>query len=261
MTMYGREFTDVVGDDGNGFELRSIRDINSASLPPTRLSTAKRQALEDERVLPAASMLYGLDAGFGADDGLNHAAVPFRARPRYLRLVRTRGNARDYAAGGFHVSVTRGTAGGCRDASDNFASSGTAKGECNSPINSASIRALWAEAAAGYKAVFELGADGSVNVTVLKEKLRAANALADAAYAAEGVEPPRDPETGESDPVGAIDKGSPWAMLGAVAGFAGIGIIGLRKAQGEPIPTIAPMMTLGGFVLWLATRKPAEKKA
>jgi len=128
---------------------------------------------------------------------LSHTLVPFRRRARYLRLVRKKSHAADYAAGGFHVSVARGLAGGCRDSSANFASGGTKATTCLSPLDRADVRALWTAAAEAY-----MQAVGSTDKPLeqIKQMLRVANALADRAYAAEGVEPPRDPVTGDPEP-------------------------------------------------------------
>jgi hypothetical protein len=282
MSLYGREFTDIAMDDGNEFELRSIDALNSASRPPVRLSEAKRRMMEAERITERArslgdarSIKAGLKfpigrtlAGLGADNPevLNHALVPFRARPVFLRLVKKRSQALDYAAGGFHVSVTRGLAGGCRDSSAGFASSGTKAGSCSQPINSDEIRALWVRAAEAYKLVFDMGSDATVNVAVFKENLAAANALADVAYGAEGVEPPRDPQTGTSepatDPVGSKPSLSPLFVVGL--GVAAVGsAVAVRRSviDKADIGKAPPWMVLGGLVLAFFTRPGKERKA
>ena len=287
MSLYGRQFTDVVMDDGSDFELQGIKALNGSSLPPRRLSQAKRQALAANRVVDRARQLDGVPIryngyhnkspgsyylgatpGFGAEDGLNHGDIPFRARPVYLRLVRTRTQARDYAAGGFHVSVTRGTAGGCQDPAENFDTDVAAALGCNKPINSAEIRVLWATAGEAYKAAFFRGANGNVSVDAIKDDLRAANRLADAAYAAEGVTPPRDPQTQESepalDPKGQPDKRSPWLVAGLLAAALGAAVTGNEwRATGEfpPVTSAGPLITGVGLVIAIGSWLGREKKA
>lgn len=263
MRIQSRSRVDVVG-------------LSNSSVEPTAARQAKRQALAADPVTRMARLLrddgppssavgaFGaslsalpsaitdaLKAGtesaggrFGTADGLFHAAVPFRARPVFLRLAKSRSQLMDYAAGGFHVSVTRGTAGGCKDPSSGFSQSGTIKGTCDTPINSPEIRAMWASAAALYKIAFENGVAGEKDDPardISKDQLRSANAAADAAYRAEGVTPPRDPQTGTSeapvDPAGTLPappKGmSTGAKVAIGIGVAMLGLFVARQVQGD----------------------------
>jgi len=120
----------------------------------------------------------------GADDGeaqdsypvLNHALVPFLGPTRYLRNVETLAQALAYAAGGFHVSVTRGLSGGCSDPSSGFmAAHGLFDGEgltpCVAPLGRSDIRALWAQCAQGYLDAYNLGIT-TKSVSKVKAALR-----------------------------------------------------------------------------------------
>lgn len=143
---------------------------------------------------------------------LDHSLVPFRSRPRFLRLVKSLDHARDYAAGGFHVSVTRGLCGGAGDSAIGFAESGTVPGACQIPLDRADLRLAWANTARAYFDAFIASRDEPLDA--VKDRLRAANALADQAYALEGVEPPRDPQTGTPEPPSPKGGISDFALAG-----------------------------------------------
>lgn len=133
---------------------------------------------------------------FGDLSFLNHALVPFRRAPVYLRLVSTKSRALDYAAGGFHVSVTRGAGGGCYDPATSIPT-GTA-GKCASPIGRQELGNEWATVAEKYKRAFE--SVSSLGLTPgTRTMLMEANASADRVYGMENVPPPRDPVTGTSE--------------------------------------------------------------
>lgn len=157
-----------------------------------------------------AYLLSGL--GQTGDEVLNPNLVPFRSSPVYLRLATTRSRALDYAAGGFHVSVVRGRAGGCRDSAVNIRATGP--DACDQPLGRSDLKQLWTSAAKAYLDAFKALQTGLVSVEIL----RVANAEADRAYAAEGVEPPRDPKTQTSEPPLAQKRGiPPLAMMGGLA--------------------------------------------
>ncbi len=160
----------------------------------------------------------GQDAAPPLVDPLKHSLVPFRRRARYLRLVGTKSQALNYAAGGFHVSVTRGLAGGCADPSANFADGGTKTGACVAPLGRGDLRSKWSNAAQAYLQAFNSAQQGAL-VEQVKQLLRTANGLASQAYAAEGVPPPRDPVTQETEPV---SPGRGISGVGLAIGLAGL---------------------------------------
>lgn len=159
----------------------------------------------------------------GAEDSvLDQSLVPYRSAPVYLRLVNTTKRALDYAAAGFHVSVARGLAGGCKDAANAF--NGTTMAACAEPLNREDLRSKWTASASAYLDAYRKGAPIA--------SLRAANGVADVAYAAEGVDPPRDPETGTPEPVQAYKAGFPWWML-AIGGAIVAGTVLSKKKRGK----------------------------
>lgn len=152
----------------------------------------------------------GFGLGLGAagalsdEDVLDHALAPFRGRTRYLRLVTTMKLALDYAAGGFHVSVSRGLQGGCGDPAPTYSDwvirAVQGPVTCSQPLNLPAARAAWAESARRYLAAYEAGRGGASLETV-KDFLRHANATN--AYAVEGLGPgdiPSDPKAPEASP-------------------------------------------------------------
>jgi len=175
--------------------------------------------------------------GIGATPG----AVPWRRLPVVLRLVDTLAEVLDYAAGGFHVAELRGAAGG---ASDPAVAWGHAVLTARHPVplahplGRADLGALWQAAREKYLAVYQAAAAAKRFAPALVVLLREANAAADAAYGGEGVEPPRDPHTGETSAPATTEKLPPLAaeseggglgtagglMLGAGA-LVGIGVI------------------------------------
>lgn len=196
--------------------------------------------------LHAAAMagLRGLPGvGLGADELLDHDRVPFRSTPVFLRLVNSLNRAADYAAGGFHVCVDRGLSGGCKDPFTIHAS-GTKGVTCKQPMNRPDARAAWSAAASAYKDAFfsttDLSTTGRQPLATVKAMLGAANALADKAFAIEGIAPPRDPgpsapgeppRSGEA-PLAYQDRfsvGQKVAMAGGL-GLAAFGMVGLFSA-------------------------------
>lgn len=162
----------------------------------------------------------GLGAGFetevpGAASSsavfpFSHADIPRRRRAIYLRLVNSISRALDYAAGGFHVSVDRGLA-----------------------QKSNEIRAMWGQAAGKYAEAFKAGLIAGTPVESVKAMIAEANNVADQAYKAEGVSPPRDPLAKTPEPPVHLSRGKKWGMLGAAA--AGIGLLALwgREPKGS----------------------------
>jgi hypothetical protein len=139
------------------------------------------------------------EGGFGPGPfNFTHDQVPFRSMPRYLRLDDTLARATDYAAGGFHVSVDRGRVGGCFD-DWKIHSGGTKRVACSAPRANPESTKMWSDAASKYLLAFEQAKGGSA-LSVVKGTLQQANQLADTAYSAEGLIPPRDPVTNTVEP-------------------------------------------------------------
>lgn len=193
------------------------------------------------RMMPAA---LGASVADPVADPLSHDLVPFRRSPVFLRLVSTMNRAADYAAGGFHVSVDRGQAGGCRDPFSIHAS-GTKGARCLQPLNRADIRAAWSRAAGMYREAFfattGLVVGGPRSLSEVRGMLNAANIAADEAFGLEGIEPPRDPgpvSAGEGFPrsgeaaVAYRDRftlGQKVALAGGI-GMGTFGLLGLFAA-------------------------------
>jgi hypothetical protein len=170
-------------------------------------------------------------AGWSSE--LDHSLVPFRSRARYLRLVATLPHALDYAAGGFHVSVTRGLCGGAADPAVGFAAGGTKAGACAAPLNRDDLRQLWSNAAQAYHDAYSAIIDGHP-LDRVKVLLHEANLLADKAYAGENVEPPRDPKTGA--PETPSPRRANWLAVAGLVGVSGMLLFGIhrsRQAHGE----------------------------
>lgn len=136
-------------------------------------------------------------AGLGDGAAFTHSQIAFRSAPVFLRLVTSMGRAGDYAAGGFHVSVDRANGGGCKD-DWKIHAAGTKAATCKLPLNREDVRGLWNTAAGKYLTAFNNSLNPGTKLDVMKGFLSDANSAADAAFAAEGIEPPRDPQTGES---------------------------------------------------------------
>jgi hypothetical protein len=162
---------------------------------------------------------------------VSHADVPFRRAPRYLRLTTTVDRALDYAAGGFHVSVTRAEGGGCSDAAGSI--SATRASSCMSPLNREDSRGAWVNAAMAYSYAFMSGG----TVDEIKLLLDKANQAADAAYTLENVEPPRDPvlvAAGVYAPPEPVTKKLNSKMMAGI-GLAAVAIAGgLAYASQKP---------------------------
>lgn len=175
--------------------------------------------------LPSAASTLGAVAG-------GQTALPFRDPPVFLRLVQNMKMALDYAAGGFHVSAARSEGGGCADESVSFGRAllgGRKPRSCSRPLRRSDIEALWDQAAASYTDAFKAAAAGSQPLQAIKIALNNANLLADLAFKAEGVEPPRDPGPSAS---GTVNPPEPPAAVYArvfspgMTAFASIGAIG-----------------------------------
>lgn len=167
------------------------------------------------------SYVYGLGADSftvqaSTQGVLDHSLIPYRKKPSYLRLVNTLERAKDYAAAGFHVSVTRGLAGGCQDLASAF--NGTGPSSCKSPLYRADLTSKWRGVASAYMDAFDKRTISDAIIAI-----KAANGLADLAFAAEGIQPPKDPVTGKSEPP-AVGPGKPGSDTG---GFLGLGEAGL----------------------------------
>lgn len=167
------------------------------------------------------------------DSSLNHNIIPYKGSPYYLRLVNTEARARQYAAAGFHVSVARGLAGGCGDLAANI-QGGKPGASCALPLHRDALMAQWAGVADAYRNAYNrLG-----TVDQIKFELVGANKLADAAYAAEGIDPPRDPELVAA----AVTQGVPLiAVPTEGAAGASVGIGGVKGA-----------FLIGGLLLGIA---------
>lgn len=169
---------------------------------------------------------------------LDHSLLVYRKNPVYLRIVEQRASltlAKDYAAAGYHVAVTRGLGGGCKDLA--FSISGTdPKAACKLPLvarsDSAALVALWDKAATLYYNAYSIP-----DLRNAVQALRVANAAADQAYGAEGVEPPRDPVTKESEAPMAYKSGMSWwiwpAAIGGFLMFAGVFKKKGKKGKGK----------------------------
>lgn len=194
------------------------------------------------------------DAVQGLYPVLNHALVPFLGPTRYLRNVETLAQALAYAAGGFHVSVTRGLSGGCRDPSDGFMEArGLFTGEmltpCAVPLGRDDIRALWAQAAQGYLDAYNLGLR-TKSVSKVKAALRLVQQMQVSPYTLENVDPPRDPglDQGSSLPEPAHE---PPVLAQPRKGLGG----------GAVVAAGAGLMALTGLVVGVlgAARKKAQR--
>jgi hypothetical protein len=190
--------------------------------------------------------LYG---GFGAIDAslypsLNQALVPYLSKPVYLRLVSTLAKAKNYAAAGFHVSVTRGLGGGCKDAAATVDGTDSGGSACLSPLGRDDAAQAWSNAAQAYLNAYNLAAAGSAPLADVKAALDAANVTANSGYAIESVEPPSDPvlvaqnaaaglPPPPPEPVaGSVSSGHPWLWgLLAVAATAGVGVAIYKGAK------------------------------
>jgi hypothetical protein len=132
----------------------------------------------------------------------------------------------DYAAGGYHVSVTRGACGGTSDPAVGFADGGTRAGACSSPLNRDDLRAKWRAAVEAYLRAFHAAGDGHP-IDCVKIMLATANGLADQAYAGENVAPPRDPVTQTPE--------TPSPKRGLTGGLIALGLMGLVGVVGYGI--------------------------
>jgi hypothetical protein len=160
-------------------------------------------------------------AALGFDDN----AIPYLPKATYLRLTDTIPEVKNYAAGGFHVSTSRGVAGGCADSALGYGASGSKPTKCAKALNRVDVGAAWLNAAMAYSAAYS-SVSGGGPVDYVKPQLKEANLLADAAYKLEGVAPPRDPGpsgggggvadgTGDTDPM--APKPVNWALWGSVS--------------------------------------------
>ena len=152
-----------------------------------------------------------------------HAAVPFRSAPVYLRLVNTKSKALDYAAGGFHVCVTRALSGGCKDTS---LPGGFGGAKCSRPLGDKQLTDDWYLAGASYLEAFDAAFKGKP-LAAVKDMIRTANLLADKAFKAEGGEPPRDPGptppgVAQNPPEPALMYKRRFSPLQTVAASAGV---------------------------------------
>lgn len=194
------------------------------------------------------SYVYGLGADtvqVGARNAsiLDHSLIKFRAKPPYLRLVTSLPAANDYAAGGFHVAVSRGLAGGCSDLSTAF--NGTGPSSCRIPLTRPDLTVKWKAAAQAYYDAYQ-----RKNLADMLTGIRVANEIANAAFAAEGISPPRDPVTGAKEP--------PAIAPGPVGGGGGAGLFGSLGEAGLPVLAVAG---LGAWYLFGGGKKKGKRKA
>lgn len=195
------------------------------------------------------SYVYGLGAdtvqvgAASTDMILDHKRIPFLAKPSYLRLVKTVQAAKNYAAAGFHVAVSRGLAGGCQDLSTAF--NGTGPASCKSPLYRSDLTSKWKTAAVAYASAY-----GLRNLPDMITAIKQANAASDAAFQAEGITPPKDPVTGNSEP--------PAVAPGPVGGKGGASFL---DQAGLPVLAVAG---LGAWYLWgggKGGKKKGKRKA
>lgn len=169
--------------------------------------------------------------GLGAVESvLNHALVPYKSKAVYLRLVDTKAEVLNYAANGFHVCVTRGLAGGCKDGAVNV--KGTGPSSCSQPLGRTDLKEAWGAAAEAYLGAYQAALGGVSHVQIVP-MLAQANAVADAAYAKEGVDPPRDPVTGAAEPPQAASGGFNIMGMGLAAGILGLMLFGGKLSKGK----------------------------
>jgi hypothetical protein len=176
---------------------------------------------------------------------LDHSLVPFLGRTVYWRKLDTKSEALNYAALGFHISVLRGLAGGCKEDATTVAErilAGKITATCQG-LGREDIRSLWTDAADKYLAAYKAAKAGKPIMTVVKPMLDVASVAADVGYKGDSVAsgtiiaPPRDPERpeGPSELPTATSTRTPIAMIqrrpllfaaGALGIFALGGIIG-----------------------------------
>lgn len=209
------------GDETLAFQQKRLNAIKSGM---GQISPSLVDAVQ--RLSQAASGSFGQSV-------LDHSLVPFMGMPTFLRLVDTISEVKDYSAGGFHVAVARGLVGGAGDNSVSFGKallSGRRALVPQKPLNRADLVSKWKAAAAAYKAVFDTANAGPTFFLPLVDQLREANALADAAYAAEGIAPPKDPGPGTtevpSEPKVSATKSSGGNGLYYAMGIAAAGLLG-----------------------------------
>lgn len=208
---------DVTGDESLSYQLQ-MQQRRKMGLSQIKLPSLLKEAAKT------------LQSGFGSAV-LNHNLVPFRRMPTFLRLVDTLAEVLDYSAGGFHVAVARGLVGGASDSSVSFGKAlltGQRPIVPQNPLKRTDLVEKWKAAAGAYKAVFDQANAGPGFFLPLVDKLREANALADAAYQAEDVAPPKDPGPGTtevpSEPKEGVVKRSNRGLY--MAGLAVAGIVG-----------------------------------
>lgn len=175
-----------------------------------------------------------------------HAMVPYGSLPQPMAKVDTRAEAKNYAVDGFHVSVIRGEAGGCKDSASGFAKAGTdPNGACKLPLGRDDLSIAWDAAAGAYKAAYDAWVAGKT-WREIKALLEPANLLADKAYGLEGVEPPRyiEPTPQPDGTVAPVSRADPMGggqarrkkIIAASVGVAGLigflGLMGLAGAKG-----------------------------
>lgn len=183
-------------------------------------------------------------------------------------FVDSKSEVNTYATDGFHVSVIRGSVGGCADPALGWASGGTnPSAVCKSPLGDEAAKAAWDAAAGAYLEAFQSIAGGATWRDG-KALLATANKLADEAYAADSaaasaasgstvtISPPRyvDKSTGETVTDGAVGgetrKPRNWTALAlggtglaALAGILGyVAIGGYYKGEDKGSKSAGQMM-------------------
>lgn len=202
----------------------------------------------------------GYPVTFLGEGNIDHALVPFtpitsvnNGWPVYISQTDTRGEVVNYAAGGFHTSVSRGIAGGCQDPDWVVKPTGvtwvSGPKACATPKNNPDIAAAWEKAAAKYREVYEavnaVAKPSSAEIDAFVLGLRNANWLADIAYGLENVPPPRDPNADPEGPPATPKSRISVAMAGlgllAAFGFVAFAIASSKKEE-KPAPGEFPVV-------------------
>jgi hypothetical protein len=191
-------------------------------------------------------LTFASSGSFGADASpLAQTTVPWRKPPVYLADVDTQNEALDYAAGGFHVSVARGQAGGCTDDPTTWGKKFLAAKGVNVPcagLGRPEIATAWISVAQRYLNAWKLALGGYSSAVY--DALRQANVASDGVYAMESaaakekglppVAPPRDPRTGGAEAAGTSRRVSPWRKV-----FAATTVLG-------GVATLISALAMGG---------------
>ena len=196
--------------------------------------------------------MYGL--GQVSANSLDDSQVPYKSMPIYLSRITTMDQLEDYAAGGFHVCVGRGSVGGAKEGSISYGQRLLAGRTFVTPtgaLNRPDLVKAWSDAADAYKAAFNMAVVGSFvpagGIDAVRVQILAANSLAGKAYALEGTIPPKDPGTGSTEVVSMSSSASDL-INGAVTGAANAaGTTEKKKGIGMYLAFGAAALLVGFF--------------